>query len=180
MTDEKDKEALRQRVAKQIEEAFADTPYPRDNNIGSTDRDDDRDIELALRGQHWREITLEAIFEYRGHLPFLTPNALQFYLPAFMLATLNHYSEVDTLSSNLIFMLAPPGEENDEFSAYFLARASRFNRAEQAAILAFLETYFPLYPEYFAYGEWESPYKALLEDAIMFWKNKLAAASDAG
>ena len=178
MTDEKEKEALRQRVAKQIEEAFANTPYPGDDNIGWGDRDDEREIEQALRGRHWRELTLEFIYSYRQFISFLTPAALRFYLPAFMLATLNHYSEVDTLSNSLIFNLAPPEDKDDDMQEYFSARASKFNHVEQKAILAFLETYLPLHPEDFDYGEWESVFKPILMDAISFWKNKLDSAID--
>jgi len=59
-------EDFARQVAQQIEAAFADTPYPGDANIGWDG------IEDALRGKHWRELSVDVLFQERGELSFLT------------------------------------------------------------------------------------------------------------
>src|SRR5258706_12502111 len=94
-------EELAQQVARQIAKAFADAPYPGDDDIGWDG------IEDTLRGKHWRELPLDVIFRERGELSFLSAAGFRFYLPAFMLGVLKYYDEVDKLSGNLIASLCP-------------------------------------------------------------------------
>src|SRR5215203_4936125 len=102
-------EELRQRVAKQIEEAFADTPYPGDDNIGWGCGSEGDYLEKAFQGKLWKELSLELILEHRDQLPCTTPEGFRYYLPAWMLTVLFHYEvkRVDILYESLISNLAP-------------------------------------------------------------------------
>jgi Uma2 family endonuclease len=162
------REAIRQRVVKQIEEAFAGRPYPGDNNIGIYGYR----IDYALQGKHWKEISLDTIFHERGELHFIKSEAYRFYLPAFMIACVLHYDDVDTLPGNLIGHLSPR-ESDSSFDDYFLRKNSEFNRAEQEAILAFLESYLMLHPE--EYPTDDLIYRPMLDSGIEYWKKRLKA-----
>jgi len=176
MTD--DEEALRQQVARQIEVAFADTLYPDDNNIAKGIPDEARELEQGLRGYHWRNLTLELMYKYRNHIPNLTSDALRFYLPSFMLATINHYDEIDTLSDNLLSILSPPEDQDEDWQSYFLERTSSFNRVEQDAIVAFLEMYLDIHREDLGYGKWENEFQTMLPKAVTFWRARLESDPD--
>jgi hypothetical protein len=161
-----ERETLRQRVVKQIEEAFSDTPYPQETGIYGYS------IDYDLQGKHWKEITPDIIFRQRGELSFITFEAFRFYLPVFMRAALLHYDEVDTLPGNLISHLAPEPPESSHYD-YALRKHNHFNQVEQAAILAFLEALRRLYPA--EYSDVELVFGPLLDSAIEYWNERLKA-----
>lgn len=150
---------LIQKLVTQIEETFADTPYPGESGWRE-------EIKIPV-GVHWRDLPFEVIFRQRGELPFLMPSGWRFYLPAFMRATLQQYDEVDTLSENLIGLLSPR-ERNDEAFQRFVRKNSNFSFKERQAILAFLESYTQL-NRYEAYGE-NLIDRPLLDAAIEYWR----------
>jgi hypothetical protein len=161
-------EKLAQHIARQIEEAFATTPYPGDDDIGWDG------IEDVLRGKHWRELPLDVLYRERGELSFLTATGFRFYLPAFMLGVLRHYDEVDTLSGNLIASLCPdpqsalPDPHKRDTSGWLAQRTAQFSPDETEAVLAFLKSYRTLQPENFD----EAVYSVLLDSALQFWEAK--------
>lgn len=166
-------EEVSQKIVRQIEEAFADTPYPGDSNIGWGCGWEGKEFERVLRGKHWKELSLEIIFTHRDELPCTTPEGFRFYLPAFMLATLLHYDEIDTLSGNLISSLSP---DNGDLYEHSLKHLSKFARDEQVAILAFLKSYLKLHPG--DYGLDSPVYGPILEKGIEFWEQRLQESSD--
>lgn len=74
-----EQEELRRKVAQQIREAFADTPYPGDTNLaefGSRGNDDEpRNTVEIFRGHHWRTITSEIVISNYACLSYSTPEA---------------------------------------------------------------------------------------------------------
>jgi hypothetical protein len=141
---------LREQVAHQIERAFASTPYPGDENVAAYARYG-RSIADALRGQHWSEVTLEALIQHRWEIFLLNADTFRFYVPVFMLAVLYHFDEIEILADNLIFSLTPQREEHihnyfaGEFNDYFSRRAAAFNTEEKDTLRAFVDAYIALY-----------------------------------
>jgi hypothetical protein len=140
-----------EQVTAQIEAAFAETPYPGDENVAAYARYG-RSIAETLRGKHWSEVELEDLYKHRWEIFLLTPETFRFYLPIFMLAALYHYEEMDSLAHNVIFSLTPQREEhisnylNGQYNDYFSRRAAAFNRGEKEAILTFLQAFDRLHP----------------------------------
>jgi|WetSurMetagenome_2_1015567.scaffolds.fasta_scaffold744700_1 hypothetical protein len=100
-----------EKVKREIIDAFGDVPYPGDNKIVSDPLycDECQDIAEAFRGKHWNELTLEFIFEkYRGGLYHLEPEGYRYYLPGYMILSLDYYYEGDSLVDSLIYSLTPP------------------------------------------------------------------------
>ncbi len=143
----------RQRVAAQIEEAFAHTPYPGDDKIGKPDTDSAA-LTRAFWGKNWRDVQLTTLSNYHVDLPLMTPEGFRYYVPAFMLAAMFYYHHVSTLPIGLMHSLTPPDptllqkyldKKTDPLKhsqiTDFLNRVGALNVGEKAAIRAFLENY---------------------------------------
>jgi hypothetical protein len=131
-------------LSRQIQDAFAATPYPGDERIGGFGYFS-REVQVAFRGHGWRDLSAEVLFWHRWDIFLLTPEAFRYYAPAYMLASLYYHDEMDSLPDNLLFCLTPQREEYahnyfaGELNDYFSRRAAQFNAAERAAVLAFVE-----------------------------------------
>ncbi len=150
---------IRQRVAAQIEEAFAQTPYPGDTNIGKPDSDSEA-LTRAFWGKNWRDVQLATLSNYHVDLPLMTPDAFRYYVPAFMLAVMFYYHHVSTLPIGLMHSLTPPDptllqkyldKKTDPLKhsqiTDFLNRVGTFTLPEKAAIRTFLENYTKWQPD---------------------------------
>jgi hypothetical protein len=144
---------LQESMAQQIKQAFADTPYPGDDQIVKPESDN-QELMRAFRGRDWRALPVATLGYYYVDLPHLTPEAFRYYLPAFMIAVLLHYQNVGTLPVSLMHSLTPPDPDSlekymDKHTdplkltkvADFLNRASAFNAKEKTAIRTFLGLY---------------------------------------
>jgi hypothetical protein len=150
-------------LAKEIESAFQDVTYPGDDNLvydNSGRYWDVREAAQAFKSQHWKTIPLKVIVSNRDHLPFLTPAAFHFFLPAFLLASLLHPVEADTLNDNLIYLLTPP-DETDRRKNWLLSIANKSSSEQKAVIIAFMK---------FKMEEEPAMYEDDAKVAIEFWK----------
>lgn len=99
-------------VKQQISEAFSDVPYPGDTVADlarASSVNDDINIADAFRGKHWREMPIEVLLSNHfiaESLPHMTLKAFHFYLPGFMLATLDRRGT--HLADSTLLSLAPP------------------------------------------------------------------------
>lgn len=115
-----------------ISAAFADVPYPGDDDLVSGDVSYDREyrsVAQAFRGKDWRELSLDFVFVHKDDLPFLSPAALRYFLPAYLLACLQHADELDTAPANVALNLTPPGP----------CQVAGFTAAEARAIAGYLQ-----------------------------------------
>jgi hypothetical protein len=141
-------DTLQQRVARQIELAFGDTPYPTEPLVGS----DGEALATALHGQRWQDVNHEILYRFRWDMFLLTPAGFRYFAPAMMRAALLQHDQIGTVTDNLIFCLTPQSEEQinnyvaGEYNDYFSRRAAAFNAAEKMAILTFLDTFAAVYP----------------------------------
>ncbi len=164
-------------IARQIEDAFADTPYPGDARIVKSGQAGE-EVRQAFRGKSWQHLSVNQLTYHHVDLPVLTPEAFRFYLPAFMTAVLQHHDHVGTMPINVIHSLTPPDanmvsqlvEKQLDTQKYekvqdFLARVSAFTGKERAAIRVFLESYRRLYPN-------NTRAHRHLNRALEFWKTR--------
>jgi hypothetical protein len=127
-------------LVQQIENAFADIPYPGDNNlIKKPEHWESWKIPKVLKGKHWKDVSSEEIFELRFNLSHFTLEAFQFYLPAYLIASLNVTSGGEIIE-NIIFSLDPQGDE-ENVSSEFLARVGALSSKQKAAIKGFIKYY---------------------------------------
>ena len=83
-------EPLQQRVARQIELAFADTPYPSEPLVGA----DGEAMATALHGQRWQEVGHDLLYKFRWDMFLLTPAGFRYFAPAMMRAALLQHDQI--------------------------------------------------------------------------------------
>jgi hypothetical protein len=119
-----------------IESAFAEVPYPGDDNIADhQDCLECDDVRAFFRGKSWRDLKLP---ELRGlPLPLLTPEAFHYFLPGYMLACLDDWKLADTIPYGVI---AIGGYRDDALKLKKEAQEKRkkFTPLQREAIAAWL------------------------------------------
>jgi hypothetical protein len=152
-----------QLLRQEIETAFATVPYPGDARIAYSNIDwDGAQLAAAFKGKHWKELTPHDMHWHE--MTFLSHEGLQFYLPAYMLASLEGYD--DTLYEDIRpftvygLMLADGDTPQDrEVRQLQLNNFSIFTPAQKRAIRSFLEYARDEWTDDFVGGD--SPRKAL-------------------
>jgi hypothetical protein len=126
-----------------IEAAFADVPYPGDDRIADhQDCEECDDVRAFFRGKSWRELKFPELYGNHSALSFFTPQALQYFLPGFMLASLGHWEEADLTPAWILFGWLPEkADATESMRQYRIARQSIFSLAQRAAIAAYLREY---------------------------------------
>jgi hypothetical protein len=128
-------------VRESIESAFSDVPYPGDDQIAThQDCPECEDVRQHFRGATWRGHTVAELQQYQSVLPLFTPAALQYFLPAYMLASLGAWSEADMIPFSILQVCLPsPPDEDAGLRHHREGRFAVFTRAQRAAIAAFLQ-----------------------------------------
>jgi hypothetical protein len=92
-------------LRQQIISAFADVPYPGDDCLGAPDgRDDGENVTEFFRGKDWRWLKSNELWP--PSLSFMTLEAFHYYLPAFLLASLEEDSG-DVIDA-VFYKITPP------------------------------------------------------------------------
>ena len=152
------------RAAQKTQTAFATSRYPGDDNLVE-DRSYWEAISLLeqFKGKDWREIPLEVLKRNRFSLSLFTPEAFRYYLPTFILASVLHSDEVDTLPDSVFCSLTPPEQEGTEMDE-FLKRVGSFSALQREAIREYIKLYITIETSY------SDPKR---ERAIKFWSKTL-------
>lgn len=121
--------------------AFADMPYPGDENI-VVDQDvfdpECAEIVRAFTGMKWQDVPVEMVRRFKDALPLFTPEAFGFYVPTYMTACIDAPHEVDVALDSVLFNLTPPVPESGWQWDFFQARVEGFKGPQADAIQSFL------------------------------------------
>jgi hypothetical protein len=119
-----------------IEEAFAEVPYPGDNNITRCPYhcSECRRIAEYFKGKQWTGYEIEELRNNNVALSLFTPEAFQYFLPAFMLASVDFYEKGDIIPDAIRFHF----EYSQEAKGHFVVRMSKFSPAQRKAIIDYL------------------------------------------
>ncbi len=138
-------EELTQQVARQIEEAFADTPYPGDGNICHyAPFGDDENVRRDFTGKSWKVIYPEFVIVNREVLRYLEPKAFHFYLPAYLLTVILYPDQADLLRQRIVEELYLPDYMDSVLTVNdqeFIRKAKLFTQYEIETIISFLNWY---------------------------------------
>jgi len=94
-----------------IEDAFADVSYPGDDNIADHQHCPEcDDVRAFFRGKSWRGLRFPELHYYHESLPLLTLDALHYFLPGYMIATLENWDQADMISYGIIAIGGYPGD----------------------------------------------------------------------
>lgn len=128
------------RIAREVERAFSDVPYPGDEDLVAHRCPVCAELAEAFRGTRWRDLSTSRISEYHNGLPHFSPPAFRHYLPAYMTAILLHLDESEPLIWDSIFTnVIPP--EKPEHMAWFHARMDGLTPAQMAVIRDYVRLY---------------------------------------
>lgn len=99
------------RLRADIRETFSSIAYPgNDNIVPYPDGYEYNDVYKAFKSVNWQEVNWEWLkMHYSAPtgdaLLFMTPEAYRYYLPAYLLITIDSYEECDVLSDYIIYGL---------------------------------------------------------------------------
>jgi hypothetical protein len=131
-----------------IEAAFRTVPHPGDDNLtvyNTEGRDCDETFQL-LKDTVWTNLPITEFMQ--GDTPFidLTSEAFHYFMPAFLIASLDDTLEVD-VSDALVFHLSPEcakqteGEFPYDNTAGYNDRMALFNSTQRRVIIAVLNEF---------------------------------------
>jgi hypothetical protein len=121
-----------------IEEAFADVPYPGDGNITKCPYNCSECTRVALyfKGKGQTGHKEEDLRAYHVALSLFTPEAFQFFLPSFMVMSLDSYEKGDIIPDAIRFHF----EYTQEMQGHFAVRMSKFTSVQRKVIIEYLTT----------------------------------------
>lgn len=95
-----------ERALRAIEDAFPPGPPPARDQIAPHDCEECEEIRARYAGRPWRTVSPDAKRD-GAVLSLLGPEAFRYYLPAFLLASLERLDARDRVCETTIFHLAP-------------------------------------------------------------------------
>jgi len=119
-------------VRESIASAFKEVPYPGDDHIALHECLRCRELRDDLRGKS-SQVLADSVLEHNcGDLALLSPTAFHYFVPAYMLYSLNHPdSEVAFFTCQGLGMAG--------FDGFYLERFRLFSLQQKEAAIAFLE-----------------------------------------
>ena len=97
-----------QKLREEILRVFASASYPGDENIVKNPKGDEEcDVYAAFKGVDWHDVNWEWLKTHAKSPPqdclgFMSSAGFQYYLPAYMLISIDSWEDCDVLSDNLI------------------------------------------------------------------------------
>jgi hypothetical protein len=122
-----------------IEKAFADVSCPGDDNIADhQDCPECDEMRAFFRGKSWRDLKFPELHDFHSSLPLLTDDAFLYFLPGYMLASLDNWSQIENIPFSIIQI---GGYSDDAPAVKDECRENRkvFTTAQRAAIAAWLK-----------------------------------------
>ena len=125
-----------------VQDAFTNVVYPGDDNItiSACPCQECSDTREFFQGRHWREVVgsgqpLQLVGW--GGLPILSPQAWRFYLPAYLLVSLNGGDGAEEALTCALYSLSPLGMGTGHLVDWFAERAFCLSVAQQKCISAY-------------------------------------------
>ena len=123
-------------LRQEIEQVFADVPYPGDNNITHCPYNcsECRRVALFFKGKTWTGHNGEELKPFHVALSLFTPEAFHYFLPAFMLVSMGGYERGDVIPDAIRFHF----EYSQEMKGTFAVRMSKFSAHQRKSIIDYL------------------------------------------
>jgi hypothetical protein len=150
---------LRQDLAEQIRQAFADTPKPRKNRLGRT-----QDPPKSLVNKEWQDVTVDEVNSYS--LSLFRREGCRYYTPAYLMAVTLHPDEVNQ-PLTIIEALSPPPKTSWDDQSFTIG--AEFDLEQARVIGEFFELFDLLYREKLNPTKRNEHYGKLLRDGKYYW-----------
>lgn len=131
---EKQLAELKQKIVK----AFEAVPYPKDP-IAPHECEECREVRKTFANQHWKTIEPAILEENHGIIPLFSPDAFRFFLPAYLIYSLDHFSEeYDTTTEFTIYAVTPSNKDIKAATGYWQEKFAGFDREQFSCVDEFL------------------------------------------
>ena len=151
-------QSKREEVSKEIRESFALNKYPGDSQLLELDPKvdpDSGDIFEALQGKSWQELLAHLaqidgpdLYWFCWVYSLLTPDAFYYYLPAFLIISLD-LERVDTVGDHLIYFLRSSDKVEDAYTRRYADEVTiRSTPSQRIAIQNWVRYLLEEYPEF--------------------------------
>ena len=117
-----------------IRRAFADAQRPAEAEIALHECSECAAVRAAFAPFTWDRIPPEIIEEHYSALPLLSPAAFAYFLPAYLLYALDHFTPDARPSESTVYSLAPNEPESDYMAEWHRERLRPLS-AEQVEVL---------------------------------------------
>lgn len=129
-------------IRQTIETAFESVGYPGDRDIINCGCAVCKRIIEHFRGTTWREHTLDSLQKHQLAVSLFTPDAFQYYLPAYMLQSLDAWLDTCLIPFLLTKQFLPPHpEESKTKKNQYAKRCAIFNAQQRQAVILYLREY---------------------------------------
>jgi hypothetical protein len=127
----------------EIIKAFAEVEQPAKNNIALHECEECRDARKNFTNIKWQEANDKLLESNYDKIPLFSPEAFHYFLPAYLLYTLNNFDdEFSDVCEFTLFAVTPDKSREDEsgnVSSYWKEKFSSFTFAQMNVIYQFLE-----------------------------------------
>jgi hypothetical protein len=103
-------------LIKNIRNAFISEEYPGDSNLASNNASvypEYENLKNKFKGKQWYELENEFIFNEKDSLFFLSKKGFKYFIPAFMIASIEEFDEMDDLPNIVIGKFTLPADIDD-------------------------------------------------------------------
>jgi len=171
-------------ISEQIRKAFQTVKHPGKDRLireGSGGTTEAEDIVQAFGDTSWQQVSGETLRYENAAMSFFSEAAFVYYLPAYMLFKLEHFSEADVVPDNLVSQLTMPAATDfieamgyvqemppelsgilmgaadniDEHIRWFRDKTTLLSNEQSATVLSFLHYLNNNYADNFADGQIE-------------------------
>lgn len=128
-------ENLKQKIIK----AFEGVPFPQ-GIIALHECEECREVRKTFANKNWKTIEPEILEENFGIIPLFSPEAFHFFLPAFLIYSLEHFSDNDTTCEYTIYAVTPSKETAVKNAIdYWRRKFENFSPEQLNCIYTFLD-----------------------------------------
>jgi hypothetical protein len=138
---EENKEKI-ERLKNEIIKAFSETEQPAKDNIALHECEECRSVRKDFANVKWQEASNKLLENNFGQIPLFSPQAFNYFLPAYLLYTLNNFDdEFSDVCGFTLYALTPDKtwkNKNGDISSYWIEKFSLFTSAQMNCIYQFL------------------------------------------
>ena len=121
-------------LSEQIQQAFAEVPYPGDDNITFGQCEESQNVLHYLQGRNWEDVSIENL-RLANALNWLSETGFHYYLPAHLRAVIESPTTADTLVDGLKYAFIPPRRNHGTPHEKFNRRITRLTPFQKEVIL---------------------------------------------
>lgn len=126
----------------EIIKAFNEAEQPAKDNIALHECEECRGVRRDFANVKWQQATAQLLESNYDKIPLFSPDAFKYFLPAYLLYTLNNFdNEFSEVCEFTLYAITPGKEWKDKhgnISSYWINRLSSFNFAQMNSIYQFL------------------------------------------